>query len=129
MGSLELQRQVAQAVHILNHDTQSCNRVAANQWLVQFQHTDAAWEVATTILATDTAHTIDFEVELFAAQVLKRKVCVLIFVYGLQKATFPLYFPIVVMTYFGPVYHLQSVTATRVTLSFHWCTMMVKLTF
>lgn len=62
MESLELQRQVAQAVHILNHDTQSCNRVAANQWLVQFQHTDAAWEVATTI---------DFEVELFATQILK----------------------------------------------------------
>lgn len=71
---MELQQQVAHAVHILNHDTQSCNRVAANQWLVQFQHTDAAWEVATTILATDSSHTHDFEVELFAAQVLKRKV-------------------------------------------------------
>jgi transportin-3 len=74
MGSLELQAQVAQAVHILNHDTQSVNRVAANQWLVQFQNTDAAWEVATTILAMDSSPTIDFEVELFAGQVLKRKV-------------------------------------------------------
>ncbi|KAG0588025.1 hypothetical protein KC19_2G209500 [Ceratodon purpureus] len=74
MGSLELQAQVAQAVHILNHDTQSVNRVAANQWLVQFQNTDAAWEVATTILAMDSSPTIDFEVELFAGQVLKRKI-------------------------------------------------------
>uniref|UniRef100_A0A7I4A443 Exportin-1/Importin-beta-like domain-containing protein n=1 Tax=Physcomitrium patens TaxID=3218 RepID=A0A7I4A443_PHYPA len=69
-----LQVQVAQAVHILNHDTQSVNRVAANQWLVQFQNTDAAWEVATTILAMDSSPTIDFEVELFAGQVLKRKI-------------------------------------------------------
>jgi hypothetical protein len=74
MGSLELQRQVAQAVHLLNHDLHSCNRVAANQWLVQFQHTNAAWEVATSILAVDSSQTHDFEVELFAAQVLKRKV-------------------------------------------------------
>jgi len=48
--------------------------VAANQWLVQFQHTNAAWEVATSILAVDSSQTHDFEVELFAAQVLKRKV-------------------------------------------------------
>ncbi|CAM6046725.1 unnamed protein product [Sphagnum compactum] len=74
MGSLELQRQVAQAVHLLNHDLHSCNRVAANQWLVQFQHTNAAWEVATSILAVDSSQTHDFEVELFAAQVLKRKI-------------------------------------------------------
>jgi len=67
---------VAQAVHVLNHDAQSCNRVAANQWLVQFQQTDAAWEVATSILTS--AHHLpfvsDFEVEFFAAQILKRKV-------------------------------------------------------
>lgn len=74
MGSLELQVQVAQAVHILNHDTHSVNRVAANQWLVQFQSTDAAWEVATSILAMDSSPTNDLEVELFAGQVLKRKV-------------------------------------------------------
>lgn len=73
---------VAQAVHVLNHDTQSCNRVAANQWLVQFQQTDAAWEVATSILTSDHQHqhpqplpfVSDFEVEFFAAQILKRKV-------------------------------------------------------
>lgn len=76
-----LQVQVAQAVHILNHDTQSVNRVAANQWLVQFQNTDAAWEVATTILAMDSSPTIDFEVELFAGQVLKRKVCITFFLF------------------------------------------------
>ncbi|TQD84323.1 hypothetical protein C1H46_030104 [Malus baccata] len=73
---MELQMKVAQAVHVLNHDTESCNRVAANQWLVQFQQTDAAWEVATSILTTDFHHSVvsDYEVEFFAAQILKRKI-------------------------------------------------------
>lgn len=73
---MELHMKVAQAIHVLNHDTQSCNRVAANQWLVQFQHTDAAWEVATSILSSDILPPVvsDFEVEFFAAQILKRKV-------------------------------------------------------
>ena len=74
---MELQIKVAQAVHVLNHDSQSCNRVAANQWLVQFQQTHAAWEVATSILTSDHHHhpfLNDFEVEFFAAQILKRKV-------------------------------------------------------
>lgn len=72
---MELQMQVAQAVQVLNHDIHSCNRVAANQWLVQFQHSDAAWEVATSILTSDSAYLRhDFEVELFAAQILKRKI-------------------------------------------------------
>ncbi|KAG5534611.1 hypothetical protein RHGRI_022662 [Rhododendron griersonianum] len=62
------------AVHVLNHDSQSCNRVAANQWLVQFQQTDSAWEVATSILTSDHRSFLnDFEVEFFAAQILKRK--------------------------------------------------------
>lgn len=66
---------VAQAVHVLNHDTESSNRVAANQWLVQFQQTEAAWEVATSILTSDhQPFPSDFEVEFFAAQILKRKV-------------------------------------------------------
>ncbi|KAL4567970.1 hypothetical protein LXL04_023567 [Taraxacum kok-saghyz] len=73
---MELQNQVAQAVHVLNHDAQSCNRVSANQWLVQFQQTDAAWEIATSILTSDhhKQYLSDFEVEFFAAQVLKRKI-------------------------------------------------------
>ncbi|XP_057982935.1 transportin MOS14 isoform X2 [Malania oleifera] len=78
---MELQIKVAQAVHVLNHDSQSSNRVAANQWLVQFQQTDAAWEVATSILTSDHHHLrrlhptfSDFEVEFFAAQILKRKI-------------------------------------------------------
>ncbi|XP_058179834.1 transportin MOS14 isoform X2 [Rhododendron vialii] len=71
----ELQIKVAQAVHVLNHDSQSCNRVAANQWLVQFQQTDSAWEVATSILTSDhRSFRTDFEVEFFAAQILKRKI-------------------------------------------------------
>ncbi|GAB2236248.1 hypothetical protein Droror1_Dr00027987 [Drosera rotundifolia] len=78
---MELQIKVAQAVNVLNHDAQSCNRVAANQWLIQFQQTDAAWEVATSIL-TSSDHLrrlfphlfADFEVEFFAAQILKRKI-------------------------------------------------------
>lgn len=76
---MELQMKVAQAVHVLNHDTESCNRVAANQWLVQFQQTDAAWEVATSILTTDFHHSVvsDYEVEFFAAQILKRKVAII----------------------------------------------------
>lgn len=73
---MDLQIKVAQAVHVLNHDTQSCNRVAANQWLVQFQQTDTAWEVATSILTSDRPLSLspDFELEFFAAQILKRKV-------------------------------------------------------
>ncbi|KAL2532396.1 ARM repeat superfamily protein [Abeliophyllum distichum] len=67
---------LAQAVHVLNHDTQSCNRVAANQWLVQFQQTDSAWEIATSILTFDHHQPFvsGYEVEFFAAQILKRKI-------------------------------------------------------
>ncbi|OIW21938.1 hypothetical protein TanjilG_15262 [Lupinus angustifolius] len=74
---MELAMKVAEAVHVLNHDTQSCNRVAANQWLVHFQQTTAAWEVATAILTADPRLlplASDFEVEFFAAQILKRKI-------------------------------------------------------
>jgi transportin-3 len=72
---MELQMKVAEAVHVLNHDSQSCNRVAANQWLVQFQQTDAAWEVATSILTSPSpSPSLSFEVEFFSAQILKRKV-------------------------------------------------------
>lgn len=76
---MELQMKVAQAVHVLNHDTESCNRVAANQWLVQFQQTDSAWAVATSILTSDFHHSFgsNYEVEFFAAQILKRKVFLL----------------------------------------------------
>jgi hypothetical protein len=69
---MELHMQVAQAVQVLNHDVQSCNRVAANQWLVQFQQSDSAWEAATSILNSDLPYPL--EVQLFAAQILKRKV-------------------------------------------------------
>ncbi|KAL2952152.1 hypothetical protein AAZX31_19G095400 [Glycine max] len=73
---MELAMKVAEAVHVLNHDTQSCNRVAANQWLVQFQQTHAAWDVATAILTADRRLPLpaNFEVEFFAAQILKRKI-------------------------------------------------------
>ncbi|KAL3813945.1 hypothetical protein ACJIZ3_015213 [Penstemon smallii] len=76
----ELHLKVAQAVHVLNHDIESCNRVAANQWLVQFQQASAAWEVATSILTSEHLHNQSFhfhsgyEVEFFAAQILKRKI-------------------------------------------------------
>ncbi|CAJ1793365.1 unnamed protein product [Sphenostylis stenocarpa] len=79
---MELAMKVAEAVHVLNHDTQSCNRVAANQWLVQFQQTHAAWDVATAILTADRRLPLasNFEVEFFAAQILKRKVIELMIV-------------------------------------------------
>lgn len=70
----EIQLKVAQAVRVLNHDSESSNRVAANQWLVQFQQTDAAWEVATSFLTSPPSSPVDLEVEFFAAQILKRKV-------------------------------------------------------
>ncbi|CAA7396031.1 unnamed protein product [Spirodela intermedia] len=103
-AELEQQRaKVAEAVRVLNHDAQSCNRVAANQWLVQFQLSDAAWEVATSLLlspppplspgpstsgllsptsssAAAAASSLNFpaqlgfEVEFFAAQILRRKI-------------------------------------------------------
>ncbi|KAM7277159.1 hypothetical protein ACFE04_019025 [Oxalis oulophora] len=79
-----LQMKVVQAIHVLNHDTESCNRVAANQWLVQFQQTDSAWNVATCILTSDHnqqqqqtsphQHSLPYEAEFFAAQILKRKI-------------------------------------------------------
>ncbi|XP_030483962.2 transportin MOS14 isoform X1 [Cannabis sativa] len=74
---MELQMKVAEAVHVLNHDSESCNRVAANQWLVQFQQSDAAWEVATSILTSSSSQNSflsHFELEFFAAQILKRKI-------------------------------------------------------
>ncbi|KAL6508123.1 hypothetical protein OROHE_021665 [Orobanche hederae] len=71
---MELHIQLAQAVHVLNHDIQSCNRIAANQWLVQFQQTDAAWEIATSVLTSDHHHLFPSEVEFFSAQILKRKI-------------------------------------------------------
>ncbi|KAL6509129.1 hypothetical protein OROGR_022439 [Orobanche gracilis] len=71
---MELHIQLAQAVHVLNHDIQSCNRIAANQWLVQFQQTDAAWEIATSVLTSDHHHLFSSEVEFFSAQILKRKI-------------------------------------------------------
>ncbi|XWS30604.1 hypothetical protein CRYUN_Cryun23aG0000300 [Craigia yunnanensis] len=56
-------------------ESESCNRVAANQWLVQFQQTEAACEVATSILTFDHKPFLsNFEVEFFAAQILKRKI-------------------------------------------------------
>lgn len=73
----ELQIQVAQAVNVLNHDSQSCNRVAANQWLIQFQQSDAAWEVATCLITSSSRLPplfSDYEAEFFAAQILKRKI-------------------------------------------------------
>ncbi|KAL2939584.1 Transportin MOS14 [Bienertia sinuspersici] len=72
----ELQIKIAKAVNVLNHDYESCNRVAANLWLIQFQQTDAAWEVATSILTSSRPPPLfsDFEVEFFAAQILKSKI-------------------------------------------------------
>ncbi|KAJ4794999.1 Transportin-3 [Rhynchospora pubera] len=69
---------VVEAVRVLNHDTLSCNRVAANQWLLQFQHSHAAWEVATSLLTTSSLHLLpsdyNFEAHFFAAQILRRKI-------------------------------------------------------
>lgn len=98
---MELRMKVSQAVHVLNHDTQSCNRVAANQWLVQFQQTGAAWEVATAILTSDrvqiplSSFVPDLEVEFFAAQILKRKVSSLTLIlipilFRIAETSFPL---------------------------------------
>ncbi|KAL0920160.1 hypothetical protein M5K25_009277 [Dendrobium thyrsiflorum] len=72
----DLRVKVAQAVHVLNHDAQSSNRVAANQWLVQFQKMEAAWEVAASLLtsSSDPIISSNFEVEFFAAQILRRKI-------------------------------------------------------
>lgn len=70
----ELQLKVSQAVRVLNHDSESSNRVAANQWLVQFQQSEAAWEVATSLLTSPPSSHVDLEVEFFAAQILKRKI-------------------------------------------------------
>lgn len=76
-GALE---KVVEAVRVLNHDTLSCNRVAANQWLVQFQHSHAAWEVATSLLTSSSPPLppdYTFEAHVFAAQILRRKVFLL----------------------------------------------------
>ncbi|XP_078159617.1 ARM repeat superfamily protein isoform X1 [Carex rostrata] len=68
---------VVEAVRVLNHDTLSSNRVAANQWLVQFQHSHSAWEVATSLLTTSSLTLppgYNFEAHFFAAQILRRKI-------------------------------------------------------
>lgn len=70
----EVQMKVAQAVHVLNHDSHSSNRVAANQWLVQFQQSDAAWEVAASLLTSSATSSPDLELHFFAAQILRRKI-------------------------------------------------------
>lgn len=69
---MELQRKVAEAIHVLNHDPESSNRVAANQWLVQFQQTPAAWDVSTSLLTSPIVSL--FDLQFFAAQILRRKV-------------------------------------------------------
>ncbi|KAL0732764.1 hypothetical protein Bca4012_008973 [Brassica carinata] len=69
---MELQRKVAEAIHVLNHDPQSSNRVAANQWLVHFQQTPEAWEVSTSLLTSPIVSL--FDLQFFAAQILRRKI-------------------------------------------------------
>ncbi|XP_010476273.1 PREDICTED: importin-13-like isoform X1 [Camelina sativa] len=69
---MELQRKVAEAIHVLNHDPESSNRVAANQWLVQFQLTPAAWDVSTSLLTSPIVSL--FDLQFFAAQILRRKI-------------------------------------------------------
>ncbi|KAI3916887.1 hypothetical protein MKW98_014348 [Papaver atlanticum] len=74
----EIRMKVAEAVSVLNHDSQSCNRVAANQWLVHFQQTPSAWDVSTSILTSPPNPNFllqdNFELDFFAAQILKRKI-------------------------------------------------------
>ncbi|XP_020245625.1 LOW QUALITY PROTEIN: importin-13 [Asparagus officinalis] len=81
----ELQIKVAQAVHGANPTDarESSNRVAARKWLVQFQAPDATWRVGASLLpsASDRPRLsrrflspADFEVEFFAAQILRRKI-------------------------------------------------------
>ncbi|CAL9214770.1 unnamed protein product [Arabidopsis halleri] len=69
---MELQRKVAEAIHVLNHDPESSNRVAANQWLVQFQLTPSAWDVSTSLLTSPIVSL--FDLQFFAAQILRRKI-------------------------------------------------------
>ncbi|CAH8382526.1 unnamed protein product [Eruca vesicaria subsp. sativa] len=68
----DLQRKVAEAIHVLNHDPLSSNRVAANQWLVHFQQTPEAWEVSTSLLTSPIVSL--FDLQFFAAQILRRKI-------------------------------------------------------
>ncbi|CAN7064189.1 unnamed protein product [Brassica oleracea var. botrytis] len=68
----ELQRKVAEAIHVLNHDPLSSNRVAANQWLVHFQQTPEAWDVSTSLLTSPIVSL--FDLQFFAAQILRRKI-------------------------------------------------------
>ncbi|KAJ3671776.1 hypothetical protein LUZ60_007855 [Juncus effusus] len=74
-GSSELEKRVAEAVQVLNHDMNACSRVAANQWLLQFQNSHAAWEVATSLLTSATSPpNFNVEAHFFAAQILRRKI-------------------------------------------------------
>ncbi|VVB12674.1 unnamed protein product [Arabis nemorensis] len=61
-----------EAIHVLNHNPESSNRVAANQWLVQFQQTPAAWDVSTSLLTSLFVSL--FDLQFFAAQILHRKI-------------------------------------------------------
>lgn len=50
---MELQRKVAEAIHVLNHDPQSSNRVAANQWLVPQLLTQICLALSALLLHAD----------------------------------------------------------------------------
>lgn len=72
---LDLNVKVAQAIHVLNHDPVCSNRIAANQWLIHFQQSKDAWDVAIDILASQSATIApNFELAFFALQILKMKV-------------------------------------------------------
>lgn len=83
-----MQRKVAEAIHVLNHDPESSNRVAANQWLVQFQQTPAAWDVSTSLLTSPIVSL--FDLQFFAAQILRRKVSPFISHHSLSLSRFPI---------------------------------------
>uniref|UniRef100_M4DTF7 Exportin-1/Importin-beta-like domain-containing protein n=1 Tax=Brassica campestris TaxID=3711 RepID=M4DTF7_BRACM len=67
---MELQRKVAEAIHVLNHDPQSSNRVAANQCLVPQLLTQICLALSALLLHADL-YSKPFDKLMFALQSLQ----------------------------------------------------------
>ncbi|KAM0913940.1 hypothetical protein ACQ4PT_011836 [Festuca glaucescens] len=70
----DLQAQLAEAVHALNHGAHPSARLAANQWLLSLQRSPQAWALAASLLASGDHPAPSADLLFFAAQMLRRKI-------------------------------------------------------
>uniref|UniRef100_A0ACD5X6S8 Uncharacterized protein n=1 Tax=Avena sativa TaxID=4498 RepID=A0ACD5X6S8_AVESA len=70
----DLQAQLVEAVHALNHGAHPSARLAANQWLLGLQRSPQAWALAASLLAPGDHPVPSSDLLFFAAQMLRRKI-------------------------------------------------------